>query len=114
MTTPAPCRTASASTASARAALAAAFAAQPCEYRSFFGLTTIPQKQTTAFLWRNYLTGAWGTIARVAPPELVNATLALLDELQSLRDSQLRTPERKPPVLRKPPQNVRTWRRRTA
>jgi hypothetical protein len=86
-------------------ALAAAFAAQKPEYRSFFGVVTVEHKRATAFLWRNYFTGEWATLARVPEAETIPVAQALLAELAALR---------KPPVLRKAPQTVGPWRERSA
>jgi hypothetical protein len=77
--------------AEARASVAAAYASQPAEYRAFFGVTTHETKRATLFVWRNSFTGAWGSLGRAQRGELVEVTLALLDELKTLK-----TPERKP------------------
>jgi hypothetical protein len=89
----------------AREELIAAYAAQPAEYRSFFGVTTALEKRATVFMWRNYFTEAWGMLARVPEAETVAVALAILAELKSLK------PERKRPK-RQPAQSVRTLRRR--
>jgi len=87
--------------ADVRAALAAAYAATPAEYRSFFGVTTTWAKGGTAFWWTNSFTGERGRLASVKPGDLTDVTLALLDEMKTLRAP-----------ARKEAQNETTMRRR--
>jgi len=113
---PAPSLPAHASTLSAcRAAIAravsTAYLSQPAEYRSFFGVTASVTKSETVFGWRNYLTGARGTLARVPEAETLEAARAILGELRALRTPPV---ERKRPERRPPAQSVMMRRRKRA
>jgi hypothetical protein len=75
----------------AREALRTAWANQPTETPGPFGITTAPgrrgnnARRSTAFYWRNYLTGMSGYLVIAPEEELQAVAKALLDEIRALR-----------------------------